>query len=56
MTTEGYLNNVFAGFVNDPPDSDFQKGYLSAMLEMYREVVRPEHYSSDYHNAMARMR
>lgn len=29
-----YLNNVFHSFATDPPDSDFQRGYLSAMIEI----------------------
>lgn len=32
-----YLVSVFNGFINDPADSDFQRGFLSACLMLYRE-------------------
>ena len=32
-----YLEGVFAGFINDPADTDFQKGFLSMALTLYRE-------------------
>jgi hypothetical protein len=28
------------GFIADPPDSDYQRGYLAALLEVYRTVLR----------------
>jgi|GEM_PF-5575471 len=36
---EPYLISTIDGFLGDPPDSDFQRGYLSAMLAVYREAV-----------------
>lgn len=30
-----YLENGIASYLNDPPDTDFQRGYLAAMLEQY---------------------
>lgn len=35
--TARYISSALMGFINDPADSDFQRGYLSAMLAMYRE-------------------
>jgi hypothetical protein len=32
-----YLNGVFAGYLNDPADSDYQRGFLAAALTIYRE-------------------
>ena len=32
-----YLEGVFAGFLTDPADTDFQKGFLSMALTLYRE-------------------
>jgi len=32
-----YIEQVFAGYLRDPADSDFQRGYLAAMLTLYRE-------------------
>ena len=35
--TAKYIEGVFAGYLNDPADSDYQKGYLAGMLTLYRE-------------------
>lgn len=32
-----YIEQALAGFINDPADSDFQRGYLAALLTMYEE-------------------
>lgn len=32
-----YIARALGGFLNDPPDSDFQRGFLSALLVIYRE-------------------
>ncbi len=32
-----YLSGVFAGYLEDPADSDFQRGFLAASLVIYRE-------------------
>ena len=32
-----YIEKALAGFINDPADSDFQRGYLAALLTMYEE-------------------
>jgi hypothetical protein len=32
-----YLEGVFAGFLADPADTDYQKGFLSMALTLYRE-------------------
>jgi hypothetical protein len=37
-TTET-VRRILAGFVSDPPDSDFQQGYLAAVLTIANEVL-----------------
>jgi hypothetical protein len=32
-----YLLKQIAGFNSNPPDTDFQRGYLAAMLDTYEE-------------------
>ena len=32
-----YIEQALAGFINDPADSDFQRGYLAALLTLYEE-------------------
>lgn len=32
-----YIERAFAGFLNDPADSDYQRGYLDAILTLYLE-------------------
>lgn len=32
-----YIEQALAGFINDPADSDFQRGYLAALLIIYEE-------------------
>ena len=32
-----YIEQAFVGYLNDPADSDHQRGYLSALLTIYRE-------------------
>jgi hypothetical protein len=32
-----YIERAFAGYLNDPADSDYQRGYLAALLTLYRE-------------------
>lgn len=32
-----YLREAFGGFLRDNPDSDYQRGYLAALLAVYRE-------------------
>lgn len=36
---EEVMRAILAGFVNDPPDTEFQEGYLSAMLTFANEVM-----------------
>lgn len=36
QSLKAYLDQAFAGFVSDKPDSRFQKGYLAALLEIAR--------------------
>lgn len=32
-----FIEQALAGFINDPADSDFQRGYLAALLTTYEE-------------------
>jgi len=32
-----YLEGVFAGYLNDPADSDHQRGFLAGCLAVYHE-------------------
>jgi len=32
-----YIEQVFAGYLGDPADSDYQRAYLAAVLDVYRE-------------------
>lgn len=32
-----YIERAFAGFLGDPPDSDYQRGFLTALLTLYQE-------------------
>lgn len=34
-----YLDELFAGYLNDPADSDYQRGFLAAALTIYREAL-----------------
>ena len=34
-----YIVDAVAGFLNDPPDSEYQYGYLGALLNVWREGV-----------------
>ena len=34
-----YLERAMWGFLGDPPDSDYQRGFLAALLVVYREGV-----------------
>jgi hypothetical protein len=37
--TRRYLNGVFSGFLEDPADTDYQRGFLAAALVIYREAL-----------------
>lgn len=37
---EPYLEGIFRGYLNDPADTDYQRGYLAAALDIYREGLR----------------
>lgn len=32
-----YIERAFGGYLIDPADSDFQRGYLCALLDLYTE-------------------
>ena len=35
--TSRYVDQALWGFMNDPPSSDYQRGFLAALLVVYRE-------------------
>jgi hypothetical protein len=37
--TRRYIDGIFAGYLGDPADSDFQRGFLAAALVIYREGI-----------------
>lgn len=37
--TQIYIEGVFAGYLKDPADSDYQRGFLAASLVIYREAL-----------------
>lgn len=39
LDPRGYLEDVMQGFINDPPSSEFQRGYLMAILAVYAEAL-----------------
>ena len=39
MKTRRYLTKTIDGFLRDPPDSDFQCGFLSAVIVVYKEAL-----------------
>lgn len=34
---EPFVMKAIEGFLNDPPDSDYQRGYAAALIVIYRE-------------------
>jgi hypothetical protein len=37
MRVTDYLLKQIDGFISNPPDTDFQRGYLAAVLDTYEE-------------------
>lgn len=37
-----YLVEAIGGFLTDPPDTDYQRGYLAALVSVYREGLGRE--------------
>lgn len=37
--TRRYLEDLFAGYMNDPADTEYQRGFLAAALVIYREAL-----------------
>ncbi len=35
----GYVKKAIEGFINDPPDSEYQRGFLASLLCLYREAL-----------------
>jgi len=38
MMAQATVENMILGFVKDPPDSDFQLGYLSALSDVLSDL------------------
>lgn len=34
-----YLDQSINGFMNDPPDTDYQRGFLAAVLIVWKEAL-----------------
>jgi hypothetical protein len=52
VRAERYIDSAIDGFFNDPPDSNFQAGFLSALIVVKREALGR---SDDKLNAAERM-
>jgi len=39
MRVRKYLDHAINGFLNDPPDSEYQAGFLGAVCVIYREAL-----------------
>lgn len=39
MRVQRYLDASIDLFMRDPPDSDFQRGFMSALIVLYREAL-----------------
>lgn len=42
-SAKGYVHAAIGAFVNDPPDTDYQRGYLAALLNVYLEGFNMQH-------------
>lgn len=34
-----YIRTCLTGFMNDPPDTEYQMGYLAACVDIYKEAL-----------------
>lgn len=39
MTQEDSIRGILAGFVKDPPDSEYQQGFLAAVIMIAHDVM-----------------
>jgi hypothetical protein len=39
ITVEEYVKGSVEAFLNDPPDTDYQRGFLAAMLVLAKEAL-----------------
>jgi hypothetical protein len=37
--TDAYLKAALKSFIDDPPDNEFQRGYMSALIEVARQYL-----------------
>jgi hypothetical protein len=42
-----YIEESLRGFVNDPPDNDFQRGFLEALIVIMQEAVGVRYSKSE---------
>ena len=42
-----YIEQAFHGFLTDNPDSDYQRGFLAALLVVYREGLGKDRPDDD---------
>jgi hypothetical protein len=40
-SAERYIQQAIAAFMSDPPDNDYQRGYLECLLVVQREAFNP---------------
>ena len=40
-SAENYIKEAIDGFMRDPPDTDYQSGYLAALLVIQKEAFEP---------------
>ncbi len=43
MDAVEYLEQAIASFANDPPNTDFQRGYLAALVETLKAITETFH-------------
>lgn len=39
MTPEKRIRRILEGFINDPPDTDYQQGFLAAVIVIGHEIM-----------------
>lgn len=38
-TEQSTIRGILAGFISDPPDTEYQRGYLAAVLSLGKDVL-----------------
>jgi hypothetical protein len=55
-TVEGYVTSSVQAFLRDPPDNDYQRGFLGAMLIVASEALGLRQDASPFAEAQKLMR